>query len=282
MVFQSSKWRFQMSILLSAYFPEGIVFAADKNSTLLYLTPDGVTQDVEPGSATKVFPWPRNKAVVGYVGLGTLAGNSMDEWMRRFIAETADFDDLRSVAHQMRDRVEEDFQRDYPEGTDVSKYGLIIHLGGFTYDTDKPVPAMYHFSNTGLDPNSGYKPATSNFKQPRDSIRGMGRKAGVTDASDYRPWLEQMYSKRHLVWFNNGLWLVAFNIFKEGLWQTLNAVRQSNAVPDLPDKLSLPDRVAYCKMAVDLYGSFFRHHFPPRYRSVGGGVDAQSIAWPEA
>jgi hypothetical protein len=46
-----------VSILLSAYFPEGIVFAADKNVTMLYEAPDGSPQqDVEVGVATKIIP----------------------------------------------------------------------------------------------------------------------------------------------------------------------------------------------------------------------------------
>lgn len=45
-----------MSILLSAYFPEGIVFPADKNVTNVYRTPGGVECAVGVAAATKVIP----------------------------------------------------------------------------------------------------------------------------------------------------------------------------------------------------------------------------------
>ena len=98
-----------MSILVSIYFPEGIVFAADKNITFPYDTPYGTDQDVEVGAATKAIPWAYHRAVVGYCGLGQLAGLGIEEWMRQFVAQTRDFGDLASVASQMRDLIQHDF-----------------------------------------------------------------------------------------------------------------------------------------------------------------------------
>jgi len=66
-----------MSILLSGYYPEGIVFAADKNATITYVRSSGQKRHVEP-TATKVLSWPYRKAVVGFVGLGTLVGLELD------------------------------------------------------------------------------------------------------------------------------------------------------------------------------------------------------------
>jgi hypothetical protein len=87
-----------MSILLSAYFPEGIVFAADKNVTMLYETPTGEPlQDVEAGAAAKVIPWARRRAVVGYCGCGSLAGIPIEEWMRQFAAQTRGFENLAQL-----------------------------------------------------------------------------------------------------------------------------------------------------------------------------------------
>ncbi len=35
----------------------------------------------------------------------------------------------------------------------------------------------------------------------------------------------------------------------------------------------------YAKMAVELYGSYYRHSVIPQYRIVGGGVDTVTIQW---
>lgn len=267
-----------MSILLSAYFPEGIVFAADKNATLLYDTPQGAERDVEVGVATKVVPWAYRRAVVGHCGLGRLAGLSLEEWMRQFAAKTRDFTDLEHLATQMREEIQRDFDRDFPPGRDVEKAGLIIHLGGFRQQEGIWVPAMFYLSNVpGLTPDGGYTPAVRTFSPPRDDLRQFVDPVGP---QDFRTWLETFYDSGKFLWFNNGLYYPAFNLFKESVWRALVALRASRYAT-LLGVTSLSDRVAYCRMAIDLFDSFFRHHFLPRYRSVGGGSDAEWIPWPE-
>jgi len=273
-----------MSILLSAYFPEGIVFAADKNATLLYSTPGCMNQDVdvEVGAATKVIPWARRRAVVGYCGLGRLAGLTMEEWMRQFAAQTRDFDDLAIIATQMRELIQRDFDQDYPEGVNIDNAGLIVHFGGFRYENGTPVPAMYLISNVpGFDEGGKYKRAVRNFRGPSDEVhKTWAVEGGVKHPSDYKPLVEQIYRDGGLLWFNNGLYFPAFNVLKGTLWAALTTIRNSGIIP-LPSTPSLEDRVAYCKMSVELFDSFFRHHAPPRYRFVGGGADAEWVPWPE-
>jgi hypothetical protein len=266
-----------MSILLSAYFPEGIVFAADKNVTLLYETPGGIEQDVEVGATTKVIPWTHRRAVVGYCGLGRLAGLSMEEWMRQFAAQTRDFDDLGALAMQMQEMIQRDFNRDHPEGVNINHARLIVHLGGFIFEDGVAVPAMYYISNVRSSDDRGrYGKAVRDFNSPSDQLHTHVVNEG---ARNFRSWLEQYYRQGNLVWFNNGLNFAAFNVFRAYLWQTLTKLRELSYI-SLPRQPSLEDRIAYCKMAVELFDSFFRHHFPPRYRSVGGGADAEWVPWP--
>lgn len=267
-----------MSILLSAYFPEGIVFAADKNVTLLYPG----ARDVEVGIATKVIPWARRRAVVGFCGLGELASLSVDEWMRQFAGETRDFDDIATLAKQLRDRIQHDFDNTYPEETDIRKLGLIVHLGGFRYKKGIAAPAMFYISNvSGYDKNGRYYNAVRHFDEPKDHFQRDMLKGGITDPSGYRPRLEELYQDpRGLWWYNNGLYFPAFNVLKGALWGALTMIREKTAIP-FPKQPSLEDRIAYCKIAVELFGSFFLHHFAPRLRRVGGGADAEWVPWPE-
>jgi len=264
-----------MSILLSAYFPEGIVFAADKNITLLYQEAHTERQDVEVGDATKVIPWANRRAVVGYRGMAQLAGLSMDEWMRQFAACTRDFDDLPTLAMQMRDAVQRDFDEDYPQGADLNDAGVIVHLGGSTYEQGIATPSMYYIHNVSTDPMGGYQKPYRQF-EVSDELHSRVASVG---ARGYRACLGQLYAQGGLVWFNNGCLFPVFNMFKQTLWQTLLAVRASPYIS--LGAVTLADRVAYCKMAVELFGSFFRHHLLPSYRAVGGGVDAEWVPWAE-
>lgn len=269
-----------MSVLLSAYYPEGIVFAADKNATVHYVIPSGRRQYVESGT-TKVLTWPRRKAVVGFVGLCELASLQLDEWMRIFIAKTRELDDLSEVATRLRDSIQRDFDNDFRDIEDVSNAHLIIHLGGFRVLQDIHVPVMYHIWNhRGIDPETGnYCEAVRKFNLSEDIEANFKQ---WPDPHDYptriRQRLQRMIDDRRFLWFNNGYKIGAFNAFKAHVWASLWAVRDVGLLPAHQD---LTQRVAYCQMAVALYGSFFEHHVPPEYRIVGGGVDASFIPWPD-
>jgi len=267
-----------VSILLSAYFPEGVVFAADKNVTLLYDTAHGPEQDVEVGVATKVIPWAHRRAVVGYCGLAVLSGLPLQEWLRQFAAKTREFDDLSALAHDLKAEIQRDFDRDFPERQDVVDAGLIVHLGGFRQQGGVAVPAMYYISNvSGLIPNGRYGPAQRTFSGPSDELSA---KVDPVGAERFRSWLADFYAAGNLLWFNNGLHYSAFNVFRQSVWSALDALRRS-PLGVVRQTATLEDRVAYCRMAVDLYDSFFRYHFEPRHRSVGGGSDAEWVPWPE-
>jgi len=268
-----------MSILLSAYFKEGIVFAADKNATL-YFGEEKIRQDVEVGQLTKVFTWPFEKAVVGFVGLGVLAGLEMDEWMRLFISKTRDFDDLDELARELRNEIQRDFDKEYSGPSDVSKEGLIIHLGGFVHQSHIKIPAMYLISNvSGLDKTvsgGGYKKAVRKFSVS-DQMKKLFKNLKEKYPERVRPRIIEMEQERELyTWFNNGAWYGVFNIFKQKLWESLQMLRGMEILPENPD---LMDRVAYCRMAVRMFGGFFEHFYLPHERVVGGGVDSGSIPW---
>jgi hypothetical protein len=198
--------------------------------------------------------------------------------MRQFAALTRDFDDITALATQMKEAIQRDFDRDYPENANPSQAGLIVHLGGFRYEDGIAIPAMYYISNVpGYCDCGRYSKATRRFNEPSDEFRD---NYVSTDAGECRQRLERLYREGGLIWFNNGLYFPIFNVFKEALWQALTALRDHRC-DLLPETSTLADRVAYCKMAIELFGSFFRHHFMPSYRSVGGGADAEWVPWPE-
>jgi hypothetical protein len=267
-----------MSILLSAYYPEGIVFVADKNVTITAMTPVGDKRYVEP-TATKVLAWPYKRALVGFVGLGTLAGYPLDEWMRIFIAETRDFEDIESLAHRLQDRVQKDFQQEYIAIEDVSKLNLIIHLGGYSLKEGVAVPVMYHVRNNQghIDPGTGkYPPAQKVFDISEDIERDL--KSSPHYPKQVRQMLQSMIDDGRYCWYCNGANLGAFNVFKEFVWNSLQIIQQHGFAPRLT---GLGARIAFCKMSVELFSSYFTHHCLPEDRIVGGGVDAVYAPWPE-
>jgi len=267
-----------MSILLSAYYPQGIVFAADKNATIIPNYPPRQSAYVE-GGATKVLSWPYHKAVVGYVGLGSLAGLPLDEWIRIFIAASRDFDDITRVAQGLRDEIQADFDRNFPPETDISEERLIIHFGGFKIVDETTVPVMFHIRNIPGIENGIYLAAQREFlitEDIEDSFKNWD------SPSDYpkrvRQRLEKQEKEGRFWRFVNGYQYPAFNAFIDALWAALLALQQGGY---LQEGQSLAQRIAYCKMAVQLFGSFFEHHFRPEYRFVGGGVDVGYVPWPE-
>ncbi len=265
-----------MSILLSAYFPEGIVFAADKNATI---TIKGGTRNkkfVEPGF-TKVLSWPYKRAVIGFVGLGSLAGLSMDEWLRIFIAGNREFKDINDVANKLRDQIESDFNKDFSQSCDLSNAQLVIHLGGFREVERTFVPVMYHIWNhDDIDHKTGeYPPGKLKFKISDDIKR---------DFKDYdyplgvRAILQKLVSEKKFHWYNNGFNVGAFNVFKEYLRGALQTIQDSGFAKRFS---GLEAKTAYCKMAIEVFGSYFTHHCIPEDRPVGGGVDVVKIPWPD-
>ena len=263
-----------MSILLSLYTKDGIVFAADKNLTLRQI--DTGKQTILEGDLTKVLMWPNRRAVVGFVGLAQLEDLKTDEWLRIFIAETRNFNSLEATASLLGERLNS------VVGTirgSVAEYRLMIHLGGFESIDNIPTPVMYTITNIPeLDGKGGYASATRHF-----DIVEVFRPAYESwpDPSEYpseiRERLEEMENRDHFLWFNNGDMYPAFNIFKAAMYAALRIVKRDYAKTET---WTLFDWQAWAKMCIELHGLYYRHNLPADKRVVGGGVDIGIIPWP--
>lgn len=140
------------------------------------------------------------------------------------------------------------------------------------------LPVLYYTANVrGFDECGEYETAQRRFDDPSYELMRMFTDVSAGELQDR---LADLYQQNHLVWLNNGLYFQAFNVFKEALWDALTAIRCSLCNFLLPHP-TLGDRIACCKIAVELFGSFFQHHFPPSWRGVGSGVDVEWVPWPE-
>lgn len=269
-----------MSILLSVYYPEGIVYVADKNITVMTEKESKSIKYVE-STGTKVLSWPRKRAIVGYVGIARLAGYPLDEWLRIFIAETRDFKDIKKLAKKLKNRIEYDFNEDF-QNEEVDDKQLIIHLGGFTKVKDVYVPVLYHIWNyTGkVDSKTGKYPIGERIFKLSEDVEPIVKKS--LQPGDYpqkaREKLQSMVDQGHYLWFNNGYNLGAFNVFKDVVWGALHIIKANGFALNTS---GIIDRVAFCRMAVELFGSYFTYNNFPEDRVVGGGSDAVYIPWPE-
>lgn len=242
-----------MTILLSAYFPEGIIFSADRNLTKTY--PDG-QKEILYSATEKVFQWENGQAVVGYTGIAKLAGKEMKQWIQDFIALNADFNDPDELAISMKNQIQADFENDYPFDTSVEKARLIIHLGAFRKENNFSVPALYHIRNVpGYDKDGNYNQAEHVFKlNEKDDVRVYFERSGTEYPEKVKEKLQKdLNDRNHFLWFNNGANFPWFNTFKESLWKALAIVRQ-------PFPPTLNDRIAFCEMAVNLFGSYYEHY----------------------
>jgi len=272
-----------MSILLCTYWRDGIVLSADRNATIVFETEGDPAQYVEVGSTTKVLAWPRKRALVGYVGLGQLAGLRIDEWMRQFIARTRDFGSIDALAQDLRELLQEDFDGDYPSGVDVGRAGAIVQLAGFKRHEGITVPVSYVISNIpGLEPgvlfSRGVYPGAERHFTVSDHIPQVMQFWEAAYPQGVRDKIVEIEETGDFLWFNAGYMYPAFNAFKGALWDALKVLRQRSL---LPAGTPMSDQIAFSEMAVRIFGVFFEHYFLPHGRAVGGGVDTEWMLWPE-
>ncbi len=265
-----------MSILVSLYVKDGIVFAADKNLTLTLTKKGEQSSTVLEGELTKVLLWPNRKAVVGFVGLAELEDLKMDEWLRIFIAETRDFDVLGVVADLLRERLDSAFAR---LGAHDPSRRLLIHLGGFEVVDGVQTPMLYLVTNVpGMDEKGEYLPAQPAFNCTEEVRR---KYESWPSPSKYPEEVYQRFAEMeqrdHFLWFNNGDRLRAFNTFKGALFAALSVVHDAY---DPGAARTLFYWQAYAKMAIELHALYYKHTLLPNQRVVGGGVDMRSIPWP--
>lgn len=281
-----------MSILLSAYFPEGIVFVADKNHPRT--GPDAGPNDSRTSGAN-VLAWPNKKAIVGYYGLARLAGFPLDEWLRIFIAFNRDFSDIGRLAGQLRDQLQTDYCADVLSGAVVDQ-PLSLHLGGFVQKENVFgqkengfaqkengfVPVLYQIWNYpgACEPPSGsYPPGGSNFRLEQALAASFQSGANPPESpAQVRERLQALVDDRRYVWFSHGDNLSAFNAFRDALVTSLHSLQDEGFISPAQD---IKARVAFCRMAVDLFGSYFLYHQFPEERGMGGNSEAVYIPWPE-
>src|ERR1700693_874814 len=126
-----------MSILIVEFFPEGIVFAADRNVTVSRGAVQGQEQQ------RKVLKWPNQAAILGYVGLAAVGDETMEDWLWRFIGRHLTFTASSEVARDLKTEL----VRDIPARDHDAQ--LPLHMATFEPGRVVPVlPKCWYITNS--------------------------------------------------------------------------------------------------------------------------------------
>lgn len=261
-----------MSILVVEVVPEGILFGADRNITETRHRGSSPTVEIHgQNQRPKVIRWPRNLALLGYVGAGELGGQPTDDWLYDFIGDHPRFSSLDALAEDLRAKVEAQRLID-DEGQEPE--ALIIHLGGFEERGGTQVPVVWYVRNAfDLGPE-GYQTTRSTFEASDEFRRHFQDVAPV----DIREALAEKARNYEPFWFHQGLDLHTFNTLKAYVGAAFRLLCETHPDHSIPTELD--DWKQQVRMSVLIYGAYFEAYGGVSERYVGGGADVVPIPWP--
>jgi len=269
-----------MSILVVQALYEGIIMGADRNitSTSITKTADGRTIYVFQGQSQrpKVLRWPNSRALVGYVGVGTIGGLPTDEWLYNFIGRNMEFCTLEELAQSLGKEVQS--QRIIDEGREKAE-ALIIHLAGFDNKNGIPIPVIWFIRNPyRLDPIEGYVDIRKEYLVTEE----LWKKEYIGDSlpETIREYLRQRARDYHPHWFHQGFDLGVFNTLDAFLRASFRLLIERHPKHSFPETLTEWSR--HLSMAILTYGAYFQSFYGPSEQYVGGGVDIVSLPWPDS
>ena len=172
-----------MSIFLAEIVAEGIVFAADKNITLTYADREGEPVASVQDLGAKILRWPKQKALLGYVGRAEVGGVPMHQWLYDFMGDHIGFGEPATVANDLRDRLQREIGG-------PGQQASIVEFSAFARRQGHIVPEYWHVTNVhGLNGQGDYLPPAAEFTAEEqmaraipvnpDTIRDVLRQAGT-------------------------------------------------------------------------------------------------------
>lgn len=257
-----------MSILVVELLDCGIVFGADRNVTFIPCCGPKYQQTED-----KIFRWPREDVLLGYVGAARIGGQPIGAWLEQRRSEFASLPRLVDIAGKLRQQVED--QRRLDEG-DREPEGLIIHLGGFESSPDGFLPQLWHVANVnglGLFDYLGFK---KEFYAV-DAFSGDMTKAGIA-FREIRTFLHVKAKQLDPFWYHQGFDYPTFNVLEKAIKTAFTSLCMSHPNFDWPT--SLPDWESQVRFAILMYGSYFKAYRDSQSQYVGS-CDVLSIPWPK-
>jgi hypothetical protein len=207
-----------VSIFVSEIIAEGIVFAADKNITWTYADRDGAPVASVQDVGSKVLLWPRDKALLGYVGRAEAGGRPMHDWLYDFMGDHVNFVEPGTVANDLRNRLQ-------AEIGGPNQPASIVQFAAFARRDAHIVPEYWHITNVhGLN-DRGYLPASADFIAEEQMFKPSPN--GVATPHAIRSLLRSAGSNFRPMWFHQGCDLVIFNTVSEAVRQAFSTLHQA-------------------------------------------------------
>lgn len=260
-----------MSILVVEVLSEGIIFGADRNIT--YTDVNGST--TQGTSRSKVFKWPAERFLFGFVGAATVGGLPMDEWLDSIKDEFASKTSLEEIAQKIHQKIQ--LQRAEDEGINPAK-GLIIHLGGFERRNDIWLPFVWHISNAYKLGKFGYLPDFRKTFVCSEAFWNWAKPYEI-DPSEVRRILRVMEKQFNPCWFHQGIDLCTFNALESAIKSTFKLLCQQHPEHEIPT--TIEEWAKHIRMQILMYGAYFEAFRPEGQRYVGGSGDIVFTPWPE-
>ena len=226
----------------------------------------------------KVLRWPNRQVVVGYVGLGKVAGKYTDEWLYDFIGRNLDTElSLKQLADNLKRDLESDLSGQIGS-TPSRDDALILHLGGFVEeDAGQWKPQVWFIRNARAMDAFGYTDIAAEFLPPSDEIPPYFQ--GIT-ATKSEPMSTNGLRIGSRSGFTRAIDLATFNALDQVLRAGMRAIVENhpNRPHQFPD--SLQEWSKHLKMAILTYGAYFGAFYQPFQQYVGGGADVVWADWP--
>lgn len=241
-----------MTLVLTELSELGIAMAADSAMSIKNLQ-TGLAHAI-PNAAQKLQVIPYLNAGISCWGLGTIAGQPTDEWLRQFIASNASLDTLENFATELAVQLNAQVP---PNTSGDNRLGF--HLAGFEEYNGEPTPSFYHIHDgpsTALkrrsiqvDPNR----FNANHDMPPELYQEQARAgfARITRNGDY-----QLYAK-------------IFGLLESFFRQ----LRPMGII--VPDSQNLADRAEYLVFQIRTVSQIYRlSNLVP---GIGGGIHFLTI-----
>ena len=266
-----------MSILVVQVVPQGLLFGADRNVTTQTTRSDTTGQVVTivhgQTQRPKVLRWPNRKALVGYVGSGTIGKLPSDEWLYDYIGEHLDFADFATLAQDLSDRIEAQRRSDEGSGEPVP---LILHLGGFEIRDGVYVPVVWHIRNAHGMAGDQYTDICKKFR----CTEALWTYFSHVSPAEIRDRLAECAREIQPFWLHQGIALKTFNAIESSLQLAFRMLESH--VPEHSFPQTIEEWERHLRLGILTYGAYYEAFHGPGEHYVGGGVDTVHLPWPES
>lgn len=256
-----------MSLLIANVVPEGLIFAADRN-----LSADGL-KVCEESKLVKV-----GDVVAGYVGQARAGGTPMCDWLSDYLDRHRE-DSLREAGPALAEELEATFSAVPPR-----QRGTIVHVGGFEEGKDgRPLPVIWYVRDAEIQTDGSVR-LLGKFKARDEFKVDVPGPAYFGDATgeEIRERLRRAPTPLPWAGFRQSWDLAVFGNLDELVWffagRLLDGIaRETTHSPPT----TIEEWEPFMRFPVLAYAAYFEAFYPPGQRPVGGGVDVESVPWPE-